>query len=107
MRQLLQELQPQTNQALLQATPLQMDNKSAISCTKKQVPTKKSKYIDVRYHHIKDLEAAKVIETARTKTIELQEDLLTKPLGPQTFLEHRPKLVFNAPPAMTTAVEVS
>lgn len=107
IRQLLQELQPTTNQALLQATPLQMDNNSAIACTKKHAPTKKSKYIDVRYHHIQDLVAAKVIETSYTKTTELQADLLTNRLGPQTFLECRPKLRVNDPPVIPTAVEVS
>lgn len=104
LRQFLSEIQPQSKQ---QAITLQVDNKSAIACTKKQASTKKSKNIDVRFHHIQDLVANNIITTTHESKAELLADMLTKPLGLQKFIKHRQNLGVLPPPAIPMAVEVS
>lgn len=107
LRQLLRDMLPERYQTAKETVPLGIDNKSAIACSKKQAPTKKSKYIDVRYHHLQDLVAQKVIAPIYIPSIELQADLLTKPLGPEKYIRLRNKLGIAPPPTIPTAVGVS
>lgn len=79
---------------------LNVDNQSAIWAAKAQVPTKRSKYIYIRYHHI--------IEPKHMPTTVLQVDALTKILGTTRYIQHRDKLKVILPPrTIPTAVGVS
>lgn len=73
-------------------TRIGIDNKGAIAATKAQAPTKRTKYIDIRYHHVQELVANGTISPYHIPTDVLQADALTKPLAPTKYLKHQPKL---------------
>ena len=62
---------------------------AAITVAKSSAPTRKSKYIDIRYHHIQDLVATKKLRIAHLHTHLLQADALKKPLAQDKFIRHR------------------
>lgn len=92
-RQLLSEL---TN-PITTPTSLAIDSKSAIAGAKAQAPTKTSKYVDVRRHHIQHLVANKTIAHYHMSMKELQADTLTKPFNSVKFCKHRTSLQFLPP----------
>ena len=103
-RQLLSDItaQPKTT------TPIFTDNDAAKKIAEARGPTKKSKYIDVRWHHVRDLVARKVVSTNHRPSKELSADCLTKSLGPQLYLRHRDAMnIVPMPPAAPVAVEAS
>jgi hypothetical protein len=57
------------------------DNQSAIKMAKNPIHNCRSKHIDVRYHVIRDLVAAKVIEVKYLETENMTADIMTKSLG--------------------------
>lgn len=98
---LLDEINPPQHPNPLPPTKLNIDNKSAISGTKKQSPAKKSKYIVIRHHHIQELVANKIIQTKHMPSPDLQADTLTKPLSPEKYIKHRNSFGVQPPPGHT------
>ncbi len=60
--------------------PLAMDNRAAIQLAKNTSPTKRSKYIAIRYHYLRDHVALGNIATAYIPGEYLTADIMTKPL---------------------------
>ena len=61
-------------------TQLFIDNQSALKIAQTIGKTRKSKYIDVRHHYIRDMKEKGVIEPKYTPTEEMKADFLTKQL---------------------------
>ena len=78
-------------------TLLEIDNQAAIAVAKSQSQTKKSKYIDVRYHFIQEAVQNGTIELVHTSSSLLQADALTKPLRIDKYTRHAAKLGLAAP----------
>ncbi|KAI3763351.1 hypothetical protein L1987_53805 [Smallanthus sonchifolius] len=67
------------------ATPIHIDNMSAISITNNQVQHSKTKHIDIRYHFIRDQAEKKRIILTKVHTNEQYVDLFTKPFDEARF----------------------
>ncbi|KAI3797660.1 hypothetical protein L1987_32921 [Smallanthus sonchifolius] len=67
------------------ATPIHIDNMSAISITNNLVQHSKTKHIDIRYHFIKDQAEKKRIILTKVHTNEQYADLFTKPFDEARF----------------------
>eukprot|EP00171_Calliarthron_tuberculosum_P010767 IDg10767t1 len=80
-------------QALLQQKlppcTMKFDNTAAIAVARKCAKTKRSKYISVRHHLIRDKVEAGEIALQHEPTATLAADALTKPLGRERFHAHR------------------
>lgn len=63
---------------------LNMDNQGAIALTSTE-GTKRSKHIDIRYHHIRDLQAMGMISIKNVRSEEMAADGLTKILRTEQF----------------------
>lgn len=102
MRQLLSDMTHKPVQTL----PVYSDNTAGIAIANARGPTKRSKYIDVRYHHIRDMVASRIITTHHHPTTTLSADALTKPLPGPTFIRHRDAMALvPLPPSVPVAVE--
>jgi hypothetical protein len=66
---------------------LRIDNKSTISLVKNPVHHDRSKYIDVRFHLIREYENSGQIAIEFIMTEEQLADILNKPLGKEKFNE--------------------
>jgi len=87
------------------ATPLAMDNEAALKCTNGSAPTKKSKYIDIRFHLIKQYVTDRIIHPFYLQSKKLAADLLTKAIPKDLFLIHRDTLkVTDIPQRLPTAI---
>ena len=64
------------------------DNIGAIYLTENDIHNKRSKHIDIRYHHVRDLVAQKVIKIEYIKTTENIADIQTKALPRAAFEYH-------------------
>lgn len=58
-----------------------------------EVATKRSKHIDIRYHHLRELVANGQVKIIDCRTQDMVADILTKPLPKDTFLRMRARLV--------------
>ncbi|KAI3808109.1 hypothetical protein L1987_24052 [Smallanthus sonchifolius] len=67
------------------ATPIHIDNMSAISITNNSVQHSKTKHIDIRYHFIRDQAEKKRIILTKVHTNEQYADLFTKPFDEAKF----------------------
>ncbi|KAI3827948.1 hypothetical protein L1987_02037 [Smallanthus sonchifolius] len=67
------------------ATPIHIDNMSAISITNNPVQHSKTKHIDIRYHFIRDQAEKKRIILTKVHTNEQYVDLFTKPFDEARF----------------------
>ncbi|KAI3813246.1 hypothetical protein L1987_17965 [Smallanthus sonchifolius] len=67
------------------ATPIHIDNMSAISITNNPVQHSKTKHIDIRYHFIRDQAEKKIIILTNVHTNEQYADLFTKPFDEARF----------------------
>ena len=77
----------------LQVKPkLNVDNKSTIALAKNLVYHDQSKYIDTKFHFIRQCVQTEAIELEYVNTNEQLADILTKPLASQQFLELRKKI---------------
>jgi hypothetical protein len=74
------------------ATPLFIDNKSAIQLCKNPVFHDRSKHIEVRYHYIRECVEAGTIYVKHIRTGEQLADILTKPLARVRFQELRARI---------------
>ncbi|KAI5333914.1 hypothetical protein L3X38_024046 [Prunus dulcis] len=71
--------------SIVEATPLQCDNRYAIVVTKNHVFHQKTKHIDRRYHFIKDALGEGTIDLVYCPTSEELADIFTKPLAKDRF----------------------
>jgi hypothetical protein len=68
-----------------QPTTIYVDNKSAIAMSKSDLINDRTKHIDIRYHHVRDLIKSRIIKIIWRSTSEMKADFLTKPLGRVAF----------------------
>lgn len=78
LRRLLGELGEQQRRP----TTINEDNRSCIDFVALDRLNKRSKHIDTKYHHAKDLCTKGVIQLRYCSTSEMIADIFTKPLGP-------------------------
>ena len=71
---------------------LKVDNKSATALAKNPVFHERSKYIDLKYHFIRDCVEAKKVELEFVPTEHQLADMLTKPLGRVRLAELRTRI---------------
>ena len=69
------------------AFPLLIDNTGAIAISGGEKVTRNARYIDIRYHHIRDLIEKKTIEISHIPTSGMATDGLTKALMANKFKE--------------------
>lgn len=69
-----------------------MDNQSAICLVKNPVFHKRVKHIDVRFHYVRERDAAKEFSLEYIASNEQQTDILTKPLSREQFQRNREEL---------------
>ncbi|KAI3619346.1 gag-pol polyprotein [Moniliophthora roreri] len=69
--------------------PLLSDNQGAIFISKNQVTEKRTKHIDIKYHHIRECVAKKKVEVFFIPTNQQPADLMTKNLPWDKFQRHR------------------
>lgn len=81
LRQLLKDVGYEQTES----TPLMIDNQSAIILTKNAEFHQRTKYIDVRYHFIRDHVKDGIIKTMYVSTDDQLADVLTKPLPAKKF----------------------
>jgi hypothetical protein len=58
-----------------------------------EVATKRSKHIDIRYHHVRELVAAGIVKIVECRTENMLADMLTKPLPKDKFYPLRDRLM--------------
>ena len=63
------------------------DSKAALKHVKNNINHSRTKHIDTRYHYIRDLHAAGLVELEYVPAPEQAADILTKPLGIAKHLE--------------------
>ena len=64
------------------------DNIGATYLTENDIHNKRSKHIDIRYHHVRDLVAQKILKIEYIKTKENIADIQTKALPRAAFEDH-------------------
>jgi hypothetical protein len=77
-------------------TELFEDNQSAINLAQAPAISRKSRFIHVRHHYVRDLIKRNVVKLTHLPTSQMTADLLTKPKGPKQFKMDRDKLL-NVP----------
>ena len=68
-------------------TPIYTDSEAALNHTKNNVNHSRTKHIDTRYHYIREVHAAGLINLQHIPAAEQAADVLTKPLGPTKHAE--------------------
>lgn len=58
-----------------------------------EVATKRSKHIDIRYHHVRELASAGAISIRDCRSNDMVADTLTKPLAKDLFLRFRDRMM--------------
>jgi hypothetical protein len=76
----------------LSKVPLLRDNESAIHMVDNPVEHNRTKYIDIRYHFLRDHQQKGDIEIAYVSTHNQLADIFTKPLDEKTFSKLRNEL---------------
>jgi len=89
LRSFLEEIEIQDGTV---PTNIFVDNTSAISLAKNPVFHKRSKHIQVRYHHIRELVSEGQINIEYVRTEDQKADILTKPLSKGKFERQRTML---------------
>ena len=70
------------------------DNEGAIKLATNKHASRRTKYIDVKHHLVKDSSDARKVRIAYARLEDQHADLLTKPLDMQTFYRHA-KFILN------------
>jgi hypothetical protein len=68
-------------------TPIYTDSEAALNHTKNNVNHQRTKHIDTRYHYIREVQAAGLINLQHIPATEQAADVLTKPLSPTKHSE--------------------
>lgn len=68
------------------------DNQSCILLTKHNKFHMRTKHIDIRYHHIRELVEDRTLAVKYKATTEMTADILTKGIARPKFEEHRKAL---------------
>ena len=68
-------------------TTIFTDSEAALNHTKNNVNHSRTKHIDTRYHYIREVHAAGLIDLQHIPASEQAADVLTKPLGPTKHAE--------------------
>jgi hypothetical protein len=77
---------------------LRLDSEAAEAIAQDPLITsKRSKHIDIRYHHVRQLVADDAITLEHVPSADNLADILTKPLGPQVFIPLRESIGLSAP----------
>ena len=72
------------------ATVFFEDNLGAVSTSRSNKITPRTKYIDIKFHHVRSLVADKVVDVKYMKKTGFQKaDILTKRLGALKFISNR------------------
>ena len=71
------------------ATVVFEDNLGAVSTSRSNKITPRTKYIDIKFHHVRSLVADKVVDVKYIKTGFQKADILTKSLGALKFISNR------------------
>lgn len=90
LRELMSEV---TGKNLPTSSLAQGDNTGALATAKTAGPTKRSKYISIRYHYLRDKIGQGVIRLEHVPSRELTADIFTKQLSSNLFQYHASKLV--------------
>jgi hypothetical protein len=69
------------------------DNQGAIDLVRNPVHHRCTKHVDVKYHYIRQAEAAGVVFVLKVPTLDNRADLFTKPLPGALFATHVAALV--------------
>lgn len=77
---------------IITPVPMHEDNQTTKRIAE-EVTTRRSKYIDVRYHQIRDFIDREIITINYCPTADMIADLLTKPLPRDSFVKHRARLM--------------
>ena len=72
------------------------DNQGAIALDENPLSSARSKHIDVRFHFVRELLRAKIIDIQFVVSEEQHADILTKSLAATPFKSHR-KFLWNLP----------
>jgi len=88
LRQLLKDL----GQGLEGPLPILNDNNAAILLSKNPVNHDRSKHIDIRHHFLRDKVSDNAIDLSHVPTEDNLADILTKPLGTDTFTGLRDRI---------------
>ena len=71
------------------ATVVFEDNLGAVSTSRSNKITPRTKYIDIKFHHVRSLVADKVVDVKYIETGFQKADILTKSLGALKFISNR------------------
>lgn len=77
----------------MDSIPIITDSTAAKAIASSNNINARTKHIDVRFHHVRDMVQRKEISLRHISSVEQVADILTKPLGQATFQSIRPKLV--------------
>ena len=88
LRLLLEDL----NHGLTGPLSILNDNNAAILLSKNPVNHDRSKHIDIRHHFLRDKVFDNTVELSHVATEDNLADILTKPLGTDTFTELRERM---------------
>lgn len=72
--------------------PTAIDNQGGLAIARKNGPTKRFKYIDVRHQLLQQLTTSKQVTPYFKRSVHVTTDIMTKPLKPAAYLAHRRNL---------------
>lgn len=78
--------------------PIMCDNTSAISISKNPVMHSNTKHISIKFHFLREQVATSVVRLEYVATKDQVEDILSKPLGRESFEYLRQQIGFTTPP---------
>ena len=70
------------------ATPVMEDNTAAEAICSSEIATKRSRFIDVRYHYCRQMQQESEIDVRRCDTRDMRADMFTKALPLVTLVKH-------------------
>lgn len=89
----LTNLQPYSKDAVVPTTSLYTDNTAAISMALRDQISAKSKHIEVKFHHVKDMSKLGILRLHHIGTANQVADILTKPVHREDLKRHRTSLL--------------
>lgn len=93
----LRSLLKETHASPTAPTPVYNDNSAAEDVAQSRGQTKRSKYIEVRWHHVRDLIARHILKIIHVPSADLVADVLTKCLPAPAFLRHKKSMQLMTP----------